>query len=102
MESMRVEMLRYQGGIPEKTSNDVFQKTSRLLFHKLRDHVAEDSADGKESFVGGAYVIEAVIIEEDLLHNENRNSLAQFGPGLHDTETQRYNLRREKKIDNFG
>jgi hypothetical protein len=62
----------------------MLEQTSRLLLHKLGHHVAQDGSDGKEALVGGANVVEAAVIEEDLLHNKDGDGLAQLGTRLHD------------------
>jgi len=54
----------------------MLEKPCCLLLHKLRDHVAKYSAHSIESFISGTYIVEAVIIKKDLLHNEYGNCLA--------------------------
>ena len=87
--------------IPKKTANDVLQQPDRLLIHKLRNHVAQNGADGVESFVCVAYVSQPQIVQENLLHDEYRDRFAEFGAGLHDTKTEWDNLSREKEVDYF-
>lgn len=80
----------------------MLQESSSLLLDQLRNHVAEHGANSIESFIGGAYIIKTMIVEEDLLDNENGHRLAQLGARLHDAQTQRNDLRRQKKINDIG
>ena len=85
---------------PKKAADDVLKKSCRLLLHKLRNHVAEDSSDSIETLVCSANVVQPVVIKKDLLHDEDRNSLAKLGAGLHDAEAQWNNLGSEEEVDN--
>jgi hypothetical protein len=85
---------------PKKAADDVLKKSCRLLLHKLRNHVAEDSSDSIETLVCSTNVVQPVVIKKDLLHDEDRNSLAKLGAGLHDAEAQWNNLGSEEEVDN--
>ena len=85
---------------PKEAADDVFEKSCRLLLHKLRNHVAEDSSDSIETLVCSTNVVQPVVIKKDLLHDEDRNSLAKLGAGLHDAEAQWNNLGSEEEVDN--
>lgn len=39
------------------------------------------------------------LIEEDLLYNENGDSLREFGAGFHDPEAKRDDLCRKQEMD---
>ena len=80
----------------------MLKQPSRLLLNQLRNHVAEDGADRVEALVRGADVVEAVVVEQDLLHYEDGHRLGQLGPGLHDAQTQRDDLGREQEVDHLG
>jgi hypothetical protein len=73
-----------------------------LLLHELGDHVAEDSADSIEALVGGANVVQSVVIEQDLLDDENCDSLAELRARLHNPQAKRDDLSREKKVDHLA
>lgn len=64
--------------LPEKAAHYVLEKACGLLLHKLRDHVAQNSTDGVEPLVSGTDVIQAMIVEQDLLHNEYSDRLAEL------------------------
>lgn len=51
-----------QESLPKKASHHVLKQASSLGFDQLSNHIAQDSADSIESLVGGADVIEAVVI----------------------------------------
>lgn len=72
-----------------------------LLFHQLRDHIAQNRPDRIKSLIRSANVCKTNIIEQDFLHNEDRDRLAKLGPGFHDTKAQRDNLCREEKVDDI-
>lgn len=80
----------------------MFEEPSRLLLYELRNHVAEDGADGIKPLVRGTDVVKTVVIEQDLLDNEDGNRLAELGPGLHDPQTQGDDLGRKQKVDHLG
>lgn len=51
--------------------DDVFDEAQRFLLYKLQGHVIEDLCDGEESLVCLANVIQAGIVQKDLLDDEN-------------------------------
>lgn len=50
------------GHVPEKAPNHMLEEAGRLLLDQLCHHVTEDSADSVEAFVGGADVVETVVV----------------------------------------
>lgn len=88
--------------IPQETAHNMLQQPSRLLFHQLSDHVAQDSTDGVEPLVRRADVVETVVVEQYLLHDENGDRLAKLRPRLHDPQAQRDDLCRQEKVDHLG
>ena len=48
-----------------------------------------------------ADVCQTCVIEKNLLHDEDGNSFAKLGAGLHDAQTKRDDLGGEQKVDNF-
>lgn len=80
----------------------MLKETSGLLLHQLGDHVAEDRADSVKALVGGADVVQAIVVQQNLLYNEDGHRLAQFGAGFHNSETKRDYLSGQKEIDHFG
>lgn len=90
------------GPSPKKAAHNMLQQADRLLLDELRHHVAEHGADGVEALVRVADVGEAHVVEQDLLHDEDRDRLAQLRARLHDAQTQRDDLGREQEVDHLG
>ena len=80
----------------------MLEQAHRLGLDELGNHIAQDGADGVEALVGGADVVEAVVVEEDLLHDEDGDRLAKLGASLHDAQAQRDDLGRQEKVDHLG
>lgn len=79
----------------------MLQESSGLLFDELVHHVAQNSPNSIESLIGCTDVVQSMVVKEDLLHNKNGDSLAQFGTSLHDAQAQRDNFCCEEKIDDI-
>ena len=79
----------------------MLEQPGGLLLHQLGDHVAEHGPDGIEALVRGADVVEAIVVEEDLLDDEDGDRLAQLRSGLHDAEAKRDDLSREEKVNHL-
>jgi len=97
-------MFMYHEGklIPEKATHDVLEESCRLLFDKLRDHVAQHRSNSVESLIGGTNIIQPMIIEKDLLYNEYSNRLAKLRARLHDSKAERDDFGREEEVDDVG
>lgn len=80
----------------------MLQEPSSLLLHQLSNHVAENRTHSIEALVRGADVVQAVVVEQDLLDDEDGHGLAELGTRLHDAEAQRDNLGGEEKVNDFG
>ena len=91
-----------RGDLPKEAPNDMLQQTDSLLLDELVDHVAQNGADGVKALIGLADVRQANVVKQDLLHNEDRDGLAELGAGLHDTKTERNDLRGEEEVDDLG
>jgi hypothetical protein len=76
----------------------MFEESDRLGFDELVDHVAEDSADGEEAFVGVTNIGEPGLVEEDLLDDEDRNSFGEFRASFHDAETEGDDLGGKEEV----
>jgi hypothetical protein len=59
----------------------------------------EAANDSIETLVCSTNVVQPVVIKKDLLHDEDRNSLAKLRAGLHDAEAQWNNLGSEEEVD---
>lgn len=68
----------------------------------MRNHIAKNCADSVEALVGGANVIKAIVVQENLLDNEDGNRLAELRARLHDAKTQRDDFGREEEVDDVG
>lgn len=77
----------------------MLEKADSLLLHELSDHVAEDSTHGIESLICSADIAQANVIEENFLHDEDSNSFAQLGTGLHNAKTERDDLRGQQEVN---
>ena len=80
----------------------MLQQPHRLLIHELRDHIREHGAYSVETFVRLTDVLEAHVVEKDFLDDEDRDRLAEFRPGLHNTETERDDLGGQEEVNDFG
>lgn len=98
---MRKQRYTLRSDLPKKAAHNVLQQADRLLFDKLIDHVAEDSAYSVEALVGLTDVGEANVVKQYLLDDENGHSLAELRARLHDAQTERNDLGREQEVDDF-
>lgn len=73
-------------------SNYMFKKTDGLGLHQLVHHVAENGAYRIEALISMAYIGQASLVEQYLLHDEDGYSFRQFRASLHDPETKRNNF----------
>lgn len=80
----------------------MFQESYSLLLDQLIDHVAQYRPNGVKALVCLAYVLQAEVVEQNLLYNEDGHRLAEFTAGLHDAETKRDDLGGEEKVDDFA
>jgi hypothetical protein len=80
----------------------MFEQPCRLLFDQLGNHGAEDGSHRVETLVGGADVVQAVIVQQDLLDDKDGNRLAEFRACLHDAQAKRDDFGCEEKVDHFG
>lgn len=76
----------------QEASNHMLEKTCRLLLDKLSHHVAQHRPNCIEPLICCTNVVETVVVKENLLHNEDCNSLAKLRSRLHDSQTQWDNL----------
>lgn len=56
----------------------MLEKSYCLLLNKLSDHITQDSSNRVKPLIGCANVRETDIVEENLLHNKDCDSFAQF------------------------
>lgn len=80
----------------------MLEQAHSLLLNKLINHVGQDGADGVESLVSLADVLQAQVVEQDLLHNEDCDSLAELTARLHDTKAEWDDLGCEQEVDNLA
>lgn len=79
----------------------MLQQTHRLLFNKLVDHVGKNSSNSVESLVSLTDVLQAEVIEQDLLDDEDSDRLAEFATCFHDAQAERDDLSCEKEVDDL-
>jgi hypothetical protein len=80
----------------------MFEEADCLLFHKLRNHVAEHSAYSVETLVSLADVGKSSVVQEDLLHDEDGYSFAELRARLHDAQAERNDLRSQQEVDDLS
>lgn len=80
----------------------MLQQPDRLTLDQCCDHVGEHGADGVESLVRLADVLQAEVVEEDLLDDEDGDGLGEFGTGLHDSKAERDDLCGQKEVNHVG
>ena len=78
----------------------MLQQADCLGLNKLVDHVAQDGSDSVEPFVGMTDIGETSLIQEDLLYNEDGNSLRKLRSRLHNAQAKGYNFRRQQEVNN--
>lgn len=79
----------------------MLEQANSLLLHKLIDHVAENSTHGVEALISLADVGKANVVQQDLLDDEDSNSLTELRSSLHDTQAKRDNLSCEEEVDDL-
>ena len=77
----------------------MLEKTNGLGLDQLVDHVAEDGSHSVESLVCVANVRQPGLVQEDLLNDEDGDSLGQFGTSLHDAQAQGNDFRGQEEVD---
>jgi hypothetical protein len=63
---------------PEEASYDVLEEASSLRLNKLSNHIAQDGAYGVEALIGCADVVEAIVVQQNLLDDKYGHSLAKL------------------------
>ena len=79
----------------------MLQQPCRLLLDELRDHIAEHRAHSVETLVGSTYVVQSMIVEEDLLDNEDSDSLAELRSRLHDPKAKWNDLGCQEEVNDI-
>ena len=73
----------------------MFQQPDSLGLHQLVHHIAQHGPHGVEPFIRMTDIRQTRLVQQDLLHDEDRNGLRKLGTGLHDPQAKRDYLRRE-------
>ena len=94
--------LRGRQDSPKKAANDVLEESSGLRFDELSNHIAQHRTDSIKALVGGADVVEPVVVEQNLLHDEDGDGLAKLRASLHDSKAEGNNLGGKQKVDDVG
>ena len=66
------------------TPDNVLQQSNGLGFHQLSDHIAQYGSNCVEPLICMTDVGQASFIEQDLLDNEDGDSLGELRSSLHD------------------
>lgn len=83
------------------TSYNMLEESAGGLLDELIDHVRKDRGDGIEAFVCLANVIEAGVVHEDFLDNEDGDCFGKLGARLHDAEAEGDDFGLQEEIDDF-
>ena len=81
--------------------HDVLQQPDRLALYQRLNHVGKDGSNRIESLVCLADVLQAEVVEEDLLDDEDGDGLAKLGAGLHDPQTKGDDLGGKQEVNNI-
>ena len=84
------------------TTDDMTEEALRRFLTQRSHHGVEDRSDGEEALVGGTDVLEAHVVEEDLLDDEGGDGLGELTADLHDAEAEGNDLCLEQKVDDLG
>jgi hypothetical protein len=77
----------------------MLQQPHGLAIDQRRHHIAQHGPDGIEPLVRLTDVLQPQVVEQNLLHDENRDRLGQFRSSLHDAQAQWDDLGREEEVD---
>ena len=77
----------------------MFEQADGLAVDKLCNHVTEHGTNSEEALIGMANILQASLVEEDLLNNEDRDCLGEFGSSLHDAQAKGDDFRREQEMN---
>lgn len=89
-------------GQTKVAADDVLQEThGGVQMHGVQ-HVGEDRGDRVEALSRGADIVEAHVIEQDLLDDERGDGFGQLGAGFHDAQAQGNDLGLEQEINDIG
>ncbi len=79
----------------QEAAHDVLKQSCGLLLNELSDHIAQHSSHSIEALIGGADIVEAIIVKQNLLDDEDGHSFTKLRTSFHDTKTERNDLSRE-------
>ncbi len=89
----RPEMTQVGGkDLPKKASDNMLEQPHSLLLNQLCDHIAQDRTYSVKPLICMTNVCKPYIIQQYLLHNEDRNGLAELRARLHDAKAKRDDL----------
>lgn len=80
----------------------MLKQAHSLLVHKLSNHITQHGPNSIEAFVSLADILQAHIIEQDLLDDEDGDGLAELGARFHDAQAKRDDFGREEEVDDFA
>lgn len=79
----------------------MLEQSDSLLLDELINHVAQHGADGVEALISLADVLQAQIVEQNLLDDENGDGLAEFAARLHDAQAEWDDFCCQQEVDDF-
>ena len=86
----------------QEAAHHVLQEPRGLLLDQLSNHIAQNCTDGVEPLVGSANVVQAVVVQQDLLHDEDGDRLAELRAGLHDAQAKGDDLGGKEEVDHLS
>ena len=79
----------------------MLQQSNSLSFDKTNNHVAQHRSNSVESLVCGTDISKAGVIKQNFLNDEDGHCFRELTSGLHDPQTQRYDLGGQEKCDRW-
>ena len=77
----------------------MFQQPNSLSLHQLVYHIAQHRPHGIEPLIRMADIRQTRLVQQDLLNDEDSNSLGELRAGLHDPQAEWDYLRREQEVN---
>ena len=78
--------------LPQETPHNMFQEPDSLTLLKLNYHITQHSAHSIEPLVRLADVVEAHVVQQDLLDDEYCYCFREFRTCFHDAQAEGYDL----------
>ena len=77
----------------------MLEQADGLAVDKLRNHVTEHGANSEEALIGMANILQASLVEKDLLNDEDGDSFGELRACFHDAQAERDDLRGQEEVN---